>query len=94
MDRALVGAIAASCVSVLACLVRHHDAGLTFRHVLALFFPLAVIAFPEPIEEGFRRSFRGRVHGGEAVPGAFLQIGAWALLIAVIFVHHATYRTH
>lgn len=58
------------------------------RHACLLLLPLAVIAFPEAIEAGYRRSWRGIGHGDDGpVPATMIRIVAWGLLIILVVAH-------
>ena len=89
MDRMTVAALIFASVSVLATAVRNDNAEASVRHACMLLLPLAAIAFPEAMEAGYRRSWRGRAHGGEVpTPAIIIRVVAWALLIVLVAAHH------
>jgi hypothetical protein len=90
MDRITIAAAIFAGASVVASLLTGHDSGATSRHAFMLVLPLAVIAFPQLLDIGFRNSWDGMSHGGEGpTPGGILRIGAWLLLIALVIAHHS-----
>jgi hypothetical protein len=89
MDRTTIAALIVAFASVLASLAMDHNTVSTFRHASILLLPLAIIAFPEPFEDGFRCTFRGMAHGGDGpIPGTMMRISAWILLVAAIVARH------
>ena len=90
MDRVTIAALIVACASVIVSSIFHHDAELPVRHAFALVIPLALIAFPEAIEAGFRSTLRGMAHGGEGpTPGSIMRFVAWGLLVVLVVVHHS-----
>jgi hypothetical protein len=88
VDRVTVAALLFAGVSVLATSVSG-DGSVAARHACMLLLPLAVIAFPEAIEAGYRHSRRGFAHGGEGpTPAIVIRVVAWGLLIVLVAAHH------
>jgi hypothetical protein len=89
MDRMTVASLLFAGASVLASAVHNGNVATSARHACALILPLAVIAFPEAIDAGYRRSFRGSAHGGEGpTPAILIRVAAVCLLIVFVAVHH------
>jgi hypothetical protein len=89
VERVIVAALLFAGASVLASAIHNGNATMAARHACALLLPLAVIAFPEAIEAGYRRSFRGSAHGGEGpTPAIVIRVAAWCLLIVLVVIHH------
>jgi hypothetical protein len=90
MERVTIAALTVACASVAVSLLYHHNAEMPVRHAFTLVLPLAVIAFPEAVEAGFRSTFHGRAHGGDGLaPGSITRWVAWALLACLVIAHHA-----
>jgi hypothetical protein len=95
MDRITIAALIAAFGSVLTSLAMNHDTASAFRHASVLLLPLAIIAFPESFEGGFRCTFRGMAHGGDGpVPSTMIRISASILLVVAIVVHHFLAAAH
>jgi hypothetical protein len=89
LDRVTLTSLLVATASVLASAVAWGDVGYTVRHVCSLVVPLAVIAFPECLDVGFRRSWSGFPHSGAGLaPGVVVRVGGWLLLLTLIAVHH------
>jgi hypothetical protein len=90
MDAVTITAVVVASVSVLSSVLIHDSLAMAVGHAIALLVPLVIIAFPESIDSGFRSTFRGLTHdSGGPTPGILLRVAAWALLIAVVVVHHS-----
>jgi hypothetical protein len=90
MDRGTFLALLVAGGSLTASALREAGPAPTLRHGFAMVLPLAAIAFPEMIEFGYRRSWHGIAHGGEApAPAAAVRGVAWFLLVVMVLLYHS-----
>ena len=90
LDRGTLAAIVIACVSIAASGLAGHDARVTAGHAVLLAISIGIIAFPDVINMGYRRTYQAMAHGSEPTPALLVRIAAWILLLVLVISLHAS----